>query len=467
MHHPITLLQVSNCLSATTFSLQKPFLDTQIVGVTTDTRTLKSGEVFVALKGERFDGHQFVEAALSNGASCAVVETEFARAYREWPLLAVDDPLMAYQKIASMWRHQFSIPIIGVTGSVGKTTTKELIATVLSTQGQVHKTQANYNNEIGVPKTLLQLTENHDYAVVEMAMRGPGEIAELTRITDPTIGLITNVGTAHIGRLGSEDAIARAKCELLAEMSSESTAILNADNQRLIKTAAKVWSGQTLTYGLEQGDLRGELIDAETLRVEGVDLPLPLPGAHNASNFLAALAVLKVLSSPDLSPQERYAPLISGVTVELPAGRAKKYQLPGDILILDETYNAGLESMIAALKLLKQTSAQRFIAVLGTMKELGERSPEFHHQVGQMAHELDLDALFILAEPLEAKAMAEGAVGLSQIETIDVNSEMAHQKLARMLTAFAQPGDCFLFKASHSVELNRVVDDLRTTLGHE
>ncbi|MGB3532302.1 MAG: UDP-N-acetylmuramoyl-tripeptide--D-alanyl-D-alanine ligase [Microcoleaceae cyanobacterium] len=437
---------------------------TPITGITTDSRHLKPGEVFLALSGERFDGHKFVEMALAAGAVCAIVESDFAATHPQLPLLAVEDTLAAYQAIAHWWRQQFNIPIIGVTGSVGKTTTKELIAAVLSTQGNVLKTEANYNNEIGVPKTLLQLCDTHDYAVVEMAMRAPGEIALLSQIAAPTIGLIINVGTAHIGRLGSEQAIAEAKCELLAEMPGDAVAILNHDNSRLIQTAATVWSGKTLTYGLESGDLTGELIDSQTLRVEGINLNLPLPGSHNALNFLAALAVWKIIQGETTTPEILYQPLKTGLNVVLPAGRAKRYDLDNDIVILDETYNAGLESMKAALQLLVETPGKRHIAVLGTMKELGEKSVDFHHQIGQLTNELNLDALFILAETPEATAIATGADGLSIIKTIDIASKAADKILTQQLIEFIKPGDRLLFKASHSVGLNKVVEQLRTAI---
>ena len=463
MFSPITLTQLSQIVAVPLPPQCDTPQDAQVIAITTDTRTLKPGEAFLALRGERFDGHHFVEQAIAQGAVCAIVDADFT-ADPNLPLLTVEDTLVAYQTIARWWREQFTIPIIGVTGSVGKTTTKELIAAVLATQGKVHKTQANYNNEIGVPKTLLQLTSNHNYAVIEMAMRAKGEIALLTQIARPTIGLITNVGTAHIGRLGSEQAIAEAKCELLAEMPQNSVAVLNSDNRRLMDTAATVWSGETLTYGLEGGDLKGELIDTHTLRVEGLDLPLPLPGYHNASNFLAALAVLKIIQGPGLTPTQLYTPLQTGLSVQLPAGRAKCYELSNDILILDETYNAGLESMIAALKLLIETPGQRHIAVLGTMKELGERSLEFHQKVGKMAQELNLDALFILADAEEAIAMATGAKGLPVVEMGKMDVENIHNQIAEQLIEFIQPGDRILFKASHSVELNRVVEKVRETL---
>ena len=423
-----------------------------IASITTDTRNIKSGDVFVALRGENFDGHEFVTEAIAKGAIAAIVTQDFAST--DLPLLQVKDTLQAYQQIAQWWRKQFSIPVIGVTGSVGKTTTKELIAAVLETQGKVLKTRANYNNEIGVPKTLLELGHEHQFAVIEMAMRGTGEIALLTQITMPTIGVITNVGTAHIGRLGSVDAIAKAKCELLAEMPKSSIAILNADNKRLMTVSAQVWQGKTISYGLKNGDLQGQLLDNETIRIKQIQLFLPLAGTHNASNFLAAIAVAEALKID-------WAQNATNLTVNMPGGRSQRYELAGDIVILDETYNAGLESMIAALQLLAQTPGNRRIAVLGSMKELGDFSTEFHTQVGAKVKELNLDALLILVDGADAQAIANAASPLA-VECFTTPTD-----LVRRLGEFVQKGDRLLFKASHSVGLDQVVSQFRTAYSQQ
>lgn len=412
--------------------------------ITTDSRDLRENALFVALMGDRFDGHDFVEAAIAQGAIAVVVEQ--GKLIPHLPCLPVVDTLVAYQALGHWWRTQQQARIVAITGSVGKTTTKELLAAALGTQGSVHKTQANYNNDIGVPKTLLQLRPDHAFGVIEMGMRGPGEIARLARIAVPDVAVITNVGTAHIGRLGSEQAIADAKCELLAE-SPQAIAVLNHDNARLLTTARTVWSGRTITFGLEGGDVRGQLVDSETLEVQGVRLPLPLPGRHNALNLLAAIAVMQALNLD-------WRVLSQGISVDLPSGRARQISLPNDIVLLDETYNAGVESMTAALHLLAETPGQRRIAVLGTMKELGERSVNLHRQVGQVVGNLGLDALLTLADPDESLALAEGAVGVKTLSFDD------HQSLAHHLQGMLQPGDRVLLKASRSVALDRVVETL-------
>lgn len=449
------LADLIGVIAATPWHVSDDLLQQPVAGISTDTRDLEPQQVFLALTGDRFDGHAFVADALERGAIAAIVQTNWMQADQDQanfpnndlPLLCVEDTLQAYQALGRWWRQQLGATIVAVTGSVGKTTTKELIAAALGQFGRVHKTQANYNNEIGVPKTLLQLDPTHDYAVVEMGMRGAGEIALLTEIAQPEISVITNVGTAHIGRLGSEQAIAEAKCELLAHMPTTGTAILNHDNPRLMATAQGIWTGQQVTYGLEGGDLQGHVVDADTLVVDGVALPLPLPGRHNALNYLAAIAVLKTL-------QLDWTKLVHGLRIDLPSGRAKRHNLPNDILILDETYNAGVESMTAALQLLADTPGQRRLATLGTMKELGDRSIEFHRQIGDLVRQLQLDGLYVLADPQEAEALAAGA------DPIETHIFDSHDSLSSHLQHAVQPGDRILFKASRAVALDKVVDQL-------
>jgi UDP-N-acetylmuramoyl-tripeptide--D-alanyl-D-alanine ligase len=419
------------------------------VGISTDTRELQPGNLFVALRGDRFDGHGFVAQAMAKGAVGAIVDTPTEAASQ----FLVPDTLVAYQAISRWWRQHLNTPLVGITGSVGKTTTKELVAAALATQGGgVLKTQANYNNEIGVPKTLLELNESHQFGVIEMGMRGRGQIALLTQIAQPNVGVITNVGTAHIELLGSEQAIAEAKCELLAELDPGGIAVLNYDNERLMRTAEGVWAGTLITFGLEGGDVQGRLLDGTHLEVQGVVMPLPLPGQHNALNFLAAIAVMEAFKLD-------WKVLQAGLSLELPQGRAARWASANDILLLDETYNAGYESMKAALHLLKETPGQRHIAVLGTMKELGEFSISLHQEVGREVERLQLDYLVILADPQEADALMTGA------GNVPGHAFATAEDLIMWLESFLQPGDRVLFKASRAVALDQVVAQVRARLG--
>ncbi|MGB3670335.1 MAG: UDP-N-acetylmuramoyl-tripeptide--D-alanyl-D-alanine ligase [Phormidesmis sp.] len=450
-----SLATLGSVLGATPRALpDKDSPETVATGITTDTRAVNPGDIFLALEGERLDGHDFVEKAIEKGAIAVIVRKGVFSSTSPFPRLEVDDTLTAYQTLGQWWRRQRAMPVVAITGSAGKTTTKELVAAALSVfctesgagSGAVHKTQANYNNEIGVPKTLLGLKANHDYAVVEMGMRGLEEIALLSRIAEPTVGLITNVGTAHIGRLGSREAIAQAKCELLREMPPGGIAVLNHDNDLLLSTAAKVWSGQQITYGLTGGDVQGQFKGDHVL-VNGVHIPLPLPGQHNALNLLGAIATLQAL---DLD----WKKLADGISVSLPSGRSQTHHLPNDIVLLDETYNAGAEAMSAALQLLADQPGTRRIAVLGTMKELGEQSIALHREIGEIVNRLGLDYLLILADPDEAMAMAAGA-GATPSQQFT-----SHDELVTHLEQTMKKGDRILFKASRSVGMDQVVNRL-------
>ena len=430
----------------------------EIRGVVSDSRKLKSGQLFVALTGENFDGHGFVATAIAQGAVAALVSHEWANseAARGLPVLAVSDTITAYQDLARWWRSQFQRPVISVTGSVGKTTTKELIASMLAgyvaPHKQVHKSQANHNNDIGVAQTLLAIApEQHDFVVVEMGMRGLGEIERLAKTALPTVSVITNVGTAHIGRLGSREAIAIAKCELLAETPADGTAILNASDSLLMETASKVWHGKTITYGLGVGDVNGEVVDGK-LYVDNLVWDLPLTGQHNALNFLAGLAVLKALNLD-------WTQTTKGIgKLDLPFGRAQLYELPQDVTILDETYNASPEGMLAALRQLADMPAKRHWAVLGTMKELGEMSTALHHQIGEAIGKLGIEGAIVLADG-EADAILAGANGSLKYaiacDSYDDITQILLQKVTR--------GDRILFKASRSVGMDRVVKAFRDT----
>jgi UDP-N-acetylmuramoyl-tripeptide--D-alanyl-D-alanine ligase len=413
--------------------------------VSTDSRGVGPGQLFIPLVGEKFDGHQFIDQAMAQGAVGVVSQTSVP-----YPHIRVEDTLAVYQKIARWWRTQFGVPVVGITGSVGKTSTKEMLTALLGPT--TLRSLANENNEIGVPKTLLGLNASHTYAVIEMGMRALGEIHTLGMIAQPTVGLITTVGAAHLERLGSLENIAQAKCELIETLPADGLAVLNGEQPLLMQTAQKVLASRPLlTFGLDAGEFRGELRD-DVLWVEGIPFPLPFAGRHQAMNLLGALAVAHGGLGIDLASLPTK---LEGLT--LPGGRSKTltFQHPGDesdpLIFLDETYNAGPEATKAVLEVLAQMPGKRHIAVLGQMKELGEQSKDYHQQVGAHVKTLDLDRLFILECGADGEAIQAGASGTESTIHPD------HPSLAHALHDYLEPGDRVLFKASRGVKLELVL----------
>jgi UDP-N-acetylmuramoyl-tripeptide--D-alanyl-D-alanine ligase len=442
--------------------------------ICTDSRELEPGCLFVPLVGERFDGHRFLEAALEQGALAALAQRDRLSAEQAEALVAarggriwlVDDTQAAYQELGRLWRRQGSAPVIAVTGSAGKTTTRELIRAVLAPLGPVLASVGNENNDIGVPLTLLKAGGEHRAVVVEMGMRGLGEIERLSRCAEPDITVITNIGTAHIGRLGSREAIATAKCEIVSALRPDGLVLIPAGDPLLETSLAAVWSGRVIRVALhddppgpEPAQVLGRIesgADGEQL-IWGLAEPgaaehsteLPLPGRHNARNLLLALAVASELGVDPLQ--------LRRLEVALPGGRSRRIRL-GGIEVLDETYNASPEAMLAALDLLAAQPGRRF-AALGTMLELGEQSSELHRRVGERARALGLDGLVIVASGAEGEALLAGAAGLPRLERLDSPAEAA-----RTLLGWLEAGDHLLLKASRGVALERLLPLLEQEL---
>lgn len=485
-----------------------------LAAVSTDSRADLNGALFVPLVGERFDGHRFLETALAGGAAAAVAQRDRlspeqleAVVALGRPVWLVDDTLLAYQELGRLWRRQLAVPVVAVTGSAGKTTTRELIRASLACLGPVVASSGNENNDVGAPLTLLKADVTTRALVVEMGMRGLGEIERLSRCAEPDVAVITNIGTAHIGRLGSREAIATAKCEISAALRPDGLVVIPAGDSLLEAALAAGWSGRVqrvaladdeLAPGTPPPDLVGRLVasspasdgdserpeaerpeaerlDAEhlatehlaterqaaerlapeRLEVEGLPpISLPLAGRHNARNLLLALAVALELG---VAPAA-----LSDLAVEVPGGRNRRLQL-GGVTVLDETYNASPEAMLAALDLLAAqplaVGAARY-AVLGTMLELGESSLALHRRVAERARNLGLDGLVIVDGGAEGAAMLEAAAGLERLVRVARPEEALEP-----LLGWLRPGDALLLKASRGVALERLLPLLQERLG--
>ncbi|MGH9488615.1 MAG: UDP-N-acetylmuramoyl-tripeptide--D-alanyl-D-alanine ligase [Terriglobales bacterium] len=399
-----------------------------------DTRSLAPGDVFYALRGAQHDGHDFVEAALAAGAASAVIARSEAARFPA-PLAAclrpVDDPLLALQQDARQHRRAWGGPLVAITGSAGKTTTKEMIATVLATRLRVLKSGGNYNNHLGVPLTLLALRPEHQVAVVEMGMNHAGEIATLAALAEPTLGVFTNVGAAHLGNFASVDAIAEAKRELARAIPPSGTLLLNRDDRR-VAAFGSGFGGRVVWYGA--GDFKGELL---------------LPGHHNRANAAAAAAtgaLFGVAAADAALALARFAPL---------PGRGEVLH-PRGMTFIHDCYNANPEAMAQMLTVLASLPAARHIAVLGEMRELGAASPRLHREVGAQAAAARLDALWAVGAG--ARAILEGArtAGFTAVAFWAADAAAA----AAQLRSFLQSGDAVLFKASRAVHLEDALKEL-------
>ena len=421
--------------------------DALVGRVCTDSRQLQAGDFFVPLVGERFDGHHFLAQLPEHKVQAAVVSRSWTEPLPSGLLhWRVDDTLLAYQQLALLHRRALAKPLVAVTGSAGKTTTRELIRAALAPLGAIQASEGNNNNDVGVPLTVLGASAADAALVIEMGMRGPGEIERLSRCTEPDLAVITNIGTAHIGRLGSREAIAAAKCEITAGLHPKGTVVIPAGDPLLESALAAVWSGRVLRVRLAddpevESDLVGD-VNGDQLLIGADRLPLQLEGRHNARNLLLAVAVADQLGVSRKALQ--------AMQVTVPGGRNRRLQ-QGGLTLLDETYNASPEAVLAALELLAAQPGRRF-AVLGTMLELGDRSLELHQEVAARAVQLGLDGLVLVDGGAEGKAMAEVAAPLPHLQLVSHPEDAAAP-----LAAWLNSGDVLLLKASRGVALERLI----------
>jgi UDP-N-acetylmuramoyl-tripeptide--D-alanyl-D-alanine ligase len=404
--------------------------------VTIDSRDVQPGDLFVGLPGTRVDGGRFAGAALAAGAWGVLVAPEHAlnaQCARPGVLIAADEPLAALQALARSWRRALRAPVVGITGSTGKTTTKDLLAAMLAQDRRVVASEQNLNTEIGLPLTILGAPLGTEALVLEMAMRGPGQIAELAAIAEPDVGVIVNVGPVHLELLGSLEAIAAAKAELLVDLPPGATAVLPA--------------GEPLLDVHLRDDLRVVTFGAGGDVAELGDVELPFSSAHMRSNALAALAAARALGAEPHGPLE----------VTLSAMRGDRIELPGPVLIIDDCYNANPMSMRAALDDLAASASGRRLAVLGDMLELGADEGRFHAEIGDYAAQRGVDVL-VTVGPLAAR-MGDAFEG----ELHAVADAAGAATLAR---ALLRPGDTMLVKGSRGVGLEIVAQRLRAADDH-
>lgn len=426
--------------------LQGP--DRPVEGVFTDTRSPVPDRLFVALKGPRFDAHEYISEGLP--AAGVMVSRPLATTL---PQVLVEDTRAALGRLAANWRAGFGGPLVGLTGSNGKTTVKEMIAAILSRRGAVLATRGNLNNDVGLPLTLLELRARHAFGVIEMGANHPGEIAYLTSLARPTVALITNAGPAHLEGFGSLWGVARAKGEIFAGLREGGVAVINADD-----AYADYWRGlnagrRALTFGLDRrADFAGEL-SGSTLRLRSpageAEIALGLPGRHNARNALAAAAAAWAAGA-------RLTDIRAGLeALRAVPGRLERKRGPRGMQIIDDTYNANPASLQAAVEVLAAQPGRRLL-VLGDMRELGAEAARLHAEAGAQAKAVGVDGLYALGELAAeaARAFGAGAVHYASVE-----------ELIQALAAEAGPGLVVLFKGSRGMRMERVIAALTGAAG--
>ncbi len=449
-------LTITEILQATQGNLIQGNPGTVITQVSTDSRTLKKGDLFVALVGEKFDGHNFLEGVCQQGAIGAVVSKPVTDASQLTPpiIVQVNDTLVALGDIANCHRRKFDLPIIAITGSNGKTTTKDITTSVLAQRFSVFKSEKSYNNQIGIPLRLMQLSKADEIAVLEIGTSWPGEIERLSRITTPTVGVITNIGPAHLELLGSIEGVAEEKGALLAHVEH---ALLNADDPMTPRLAVRV-CGQITTFGWQNdADISASEIEIDsfgkptfTLKIGGDEIGrvhLPCLGKHNIYNALAAAGVGLWAG---LTPTE----ICAGLERFQPADMRMQPILHNDLHIINDAYNSNPESLKSALAFLSDIEiAGKRIAILGDMLELGEHSRTLHLKAGQT---IPTNINLLITVGPQSRAIAHGAEG--RIESI-ISCDTPKQA-AQELIQYAQPGDAVLIKGSRGIKLEQVLEEL-------
>lgn len=455
MEH-MTLGQIAEACGGTYVGAEEKKL-LSIAGAQSDSRKIEKDDLFIPIKGERVDGHTFIPTVFARGALATLTEHPLPDC--KDPYILVSSCLTALKEIAAYYRSRLAIPIVGITGSVGKTSTKEMIASVLSVKYRVLKTAGNFNNEIGLPLTILQIQKEHQVAVVEMGISEFGEMHRLGAIAKPDLCVITNIGTCHLENLGDRDGVLRAKTEVFDHLAAGASVFLNGDDDKL---AGIQQTGETkpIFYGIgpydisvDQAENRGLLGSRAKLHTPkgSIETTIPIPGHHSLYNAMAAAGVGLALG---LSLEEIRQGLANARTIQ---GRTNLIEANG-LLIIDDCYNANPMSMKASLDVLKSAKGRK-IAVLGDMGELGEQEKQLHYEVGTYAAKAGVDVLFCVGTL--SQEIACGAREYLQQAPMEAKTQiysyLTREEMLLQLQGMVKEGDTVLVKASHFMEFSQVV----------
>jgi UDP-N-acetylmuramoyl-tripeptide--D-alanyl-D-alanine ligase len=450
--NPLSIFQITEFAGA---NLDQGDGNKRIERISTDSRTIREAELFVALRGENFDGHRFIDDVANAGAAGAIVDRSWkGKVPKDCAILRAADTLLAYQSLAANYRKSLSIKVLAITGSNGKTSTKDFSASVLGRKFRVTKTQGNFNNHVGLPRTILEANSKHEVGVWEIGMNHPGEVAPLAKIAGPDAAIITNIGVAHIEFMGSREAIAKEKGALAEAVDPSGTVILNGDDPFsegiAVRTGAHVVFAGTKGGTIRAMDIQQSADGSDFTIIEGAHrcrAQLPVPGIHMVQNAVLAVAAGRAFG---LSLEEASSGLAGA---PLAKARLQIKEING-VQFLDDSYNANPDSMKAALQTLVELDAEgKRIAVLGEMRELGQETQRGHEEVGEAAAAFGIDQLIGIGEMAGIIAQAAKKAGLENSATVGSTSEAAD-----LLHEITQPGDLVLIKGSRLARTEDVIE---------
>lgn len=428
-------------------------------GITTDSRNIAVNNLFIPLVGEKFNGHDYIESSIKSGATVCLTAKSVPQ-IGDATIILVKDTAKALRDLAAWHRNKFNIPVVGITGSVGKTSTKDMIACVLSKKYDVLKTQGNFNNEIGLPLTMLNLASAHEAAVIEMGMSGFGEISRLTAIAKPQIAVITNIGVSHIEKLGSQQGILKAKLEILEGLQNNGLVVLNGDDALLGDLKGKL-AQRTVFYGMSEGldyvatDYRSMGEEGSKFNIRYIDedyeVFIPVPGIHNVYNALAAIAAGIEMKMP-------MSMIIEGISEYSPGKMRQNIISHSGIKIINDAYNASPQSMQAAINVLEEiSSSSRSIAVLGDMLEMGDMAKALHYSVGSFIKDKKID--YLISVGSDARNYTQ-AVADSGNETIKLRHFDNNQDTLKFVLGILEKGDYVLVKGSRGMKMEQIVEGI-------